>query len=478
MKAKIMFIAIVSVSLLLVPCALAKNAGQNPSDLVKFQKLLDLDGFDVTEGAVVPWNLAEQWCSYTPGVDNAWYSNNEPYLQYQVPTESGNSAIFKMDESEAVVVIGKTPPPVKYFSWTPFLATRLFPATGDIPERRNPILASVGDAVNNGTVRTIGDTPFDAPVVLIFTPDQGTDARVREALVHADYPEGIINTLVFPASMLNLGHGDAADELRILSRAAIWDDKAEEKAYMERPPLRIFRVTPRIKPEPNPFPVPKLRIHGTGQTEMDLMNKLWQLRNNIIAHNSEMVATDIEVTAPANEGYYYIQRGVDPWGDSRDAFVVFGGYMQQDTGNDNDDDEYPNDPITLADGEFLMIYGPNHVATGKATYMNINVYASKDAKLSIGALDDSAFPGTAASYLQRDPDADLMFAIKVSRNCGDEPNCLSLSADNCPRLTIDENTILGFVIRTYLEPETLVGPTISEMLYDRVIKFSPQPPQP
>lgn len=122
-----------------------------------------------------------------------------------------------------------------------------------------------------------------------------------------------------------------------------------------------------------------------------------------------------------------------------------------------------------------MIYGPNHVATGKATYMNINVYASETAKLSIGSVDDSGFPGTAASYLPyQDPAAELMFAYKVSRNCGNEPNCLPLAApENCDRLTIDKDTVLGFVIRTYLEPETLVGPAISEMLYNRVIKFSP-----
>jgi len=465
MKAKIIFFAIVSVSLLLVPCALAKHAGQDPDDLVKkFRYLLVQDGFDVREGAVIHWNLAEQWCNYTPGVANAEYSNNEPYLQYQVPTPTGseNSAIFKMDESEAVVVIGKTPPPAKYFSWTPFLASRAF------SDDRKPILASVGDTVNNGTVRTIGDTPFDAPVVLIFTPDQGTDARVRAALRRAGYPAAIINTLVYPASMLNLGTGDDADELRILSRAAIWAVPEDGIAYMEDP------VTPHSKPDPDPFPVPKLRVHGTGQTEMDLMNKLGQLRKGIIEHYSGMDATDIDVSAPSNEGYNYIQRGVDPWGDSRDAFIVFGGYMKQDTTNDNDNDEYPDEEITLADGEFLMIYGPNHVATGKATYMNINVYASETAKLSIGSVDDIHFQGTAASYLpQDDPAADLMFAIKVSRNCGDEPNCLPLSADDCPRLTIDETTVLGFVIRTYLEPETLIGPAISEMLYDRVIKFSP-----
>jgi hypothetical protein len=35
-----------------------------------------------------------------------------------------------------------------------------------------------------------------------------------------------------------------------------------------------------------------------------------------------------------------------------------------------------NDVITLGDNEFLMVYGVNHVATLKATYQNITVYAT------------------------------------------------------------------------------------------------------
>jgi hypothetical protein len=200
---------------------------------------------------------------------------------------------------------------------------------------------------------------------------------------------------------------------------------------------------------------------------MDLMDKLEQLRQGIIAANPGLNATNIPSQPTLYEGYDYIQRGVDPWGDGRDCFYVAAGYAPE-MGTSN--------RLTLADGEFLVIYGPNHVATGKATYMNINVYAGETAKLSIGALDDRDFTNSARQYLPGDPAADLMFAYKVSRNCGKgEPNCLPLSApDNCTRLTIDDSTLLGIGIRTYLEPATGVGPAMPEVLYDRVIKFSPR----
>jgi hypothetical protein len=201
---------------------------------------------------------------------------------------------------------------------------------------------------------------------------------------------------------------------------------------------------------------------------MDLMNKLGQLRQRIIDANLGLHATDIPSKPNWYEGFDYIQRGLDPWGDSRDAFFLTAGYLPEFGCLDE---------ITLADDEFLMVYGANHVATGKATYMSINVYASETAKLSIGALDDRDFPNTATPYLPAgDPAGNVMYAYKVSRNCESEPNCLQLSIEDCPRLTIDSSTILGLIFRMYLEPATKVGAAMPEILYDRIIKFSPRSP--
>jgi hypothetical protein len=170
------------------------------------------------------------------------------------------------------------------------------------------------------------------------------------------------------------------------------------------------------------------------------------------------------------EGFDLIQRGLEWCGDSRDAFYVGAGIPEYDTIN----------RIMLADGEFLMVYGPNHVATGKATYMNTNIYASETAKLTLGAFDDRKFTGkgTATPYLPAgDPDADVMYAYKISRNCGGEANCLQLTVpDGCTRLTLDDNTLLGVFTRIYLEPKTRIGPAMPEMLYDRVLKFSSPSP--
>lgn len=469
MKAKIVLFAMLSIMLLPAPYAFAQPSGQDPFALARFQDALRQDGFDVTPGAVVPWNPAAAWCANTPGVDSALYFNIEPYIQVQVPASAQEpkqlSGQFHLDSREAVVLIGLTPPPEKYFSITPYLWSRVYPDGS-----RKNVTATLGDSVNVATVDTVGPTPFNAPVALIFTPDRTTEARVRAALRRAGYPAAIINTVIFPASMLNLVRGETADLLMIAMRNAIWTDPAAGSDYVNNPPLSVFRVTPRYQATANPFPAPPLRIRGTGRTEMDLANKLSALRQGIVAANPGLHAVDITQIPMCYEGYDLIQRGLEWCGDSRDAFYVGAGIPEYD----------PINRITLADDEFLMVFGPNHVATGKATYMNINVYASETAKLTLGAIDDRTFTGkgTATPYLPAgDPDADLMYAYKISRNCGGEANCLQLTVpDGCTRLTLDDTTLLGVFTRMYLEPETRIGPAMPEILYDRVIKFSPRMP--
>ena len=456
--------------------ALAQAPGKGDAALATLKTALEQDGFEVHRGDTVALNFVGSWCAGTPipGYDSALYSNNQRYLQLRVPESVQHAdqltGVFQLDPAEAIVLIGLTPPPERYFGFTPFLRYRVMP-----DGKKQALWATVGDSVNNATVKTTGSTPFDSPVAFIFTPDRGTDARVRKALQRAGYPAAIINTVVFPASLLNLGHGDTSDEFAVVLRNALWEEGAEDdgEAYIDNPPLSLYRVTPTTATVANPFPVRPLRVRGTGQTEMDLRKSLDRLRNAIIdsvtAVNPGYSHEDVRTEPKNYEGYDYIQRGIDPLGDARDAFGLFAGYLPEwDL----------SDEITLDDDEFLMVYGVNHVATGKATYMNFNIYASRpeDGKVPIGGADDTTFAGSAAAHLPSDPAAGLMYAFKVSRNCGNEPNCLPLALDDCPRLTIDKDTVLGLLFRMYMEPATKVGAAMPEILYDRIIKFSPRAP--
>jgi len=464
-----------SAVLLLVPCAFSKQAGQDHR-LDRFQKALERDGFVVTPGVAAVYNPLGDFCDGK--TTSAVLANSGLYLRPAVPESAGVQNLttrFKIRHDEAIVLIGQTPPPAKYFGFYIFIGKRFYPDKGS-----TEIFGTVGDAVNNATIKTSGPTPFNSPFVMIFTPDRGTDAGIRGALRRAGYPEAIINTNVLPASMLNLGHGDTADDFQITLRTALFEDPIAGKVYIEGAPdnLHLFRVTPRTPAIANPFPMPPLRVRGTGESEMRLMNKLGELRAGIIAANSGLYATDFLPAIANYEDYDNLQR--EKWvdGGTRDGFFLSAGWgMPQ---------PYLNDIITLADDEFLMVYGANHVATRKTTYMSINFYAtgSKEDDGSIdpkwdalvGGVSDDALAGTATGYLPAgDPDAKAMYAYKVSRSCGkDEPNCLPLSAP-CGLVTLDSSTVLGLYFRMYLEPATKVGAAMQEILYDRVIKFSPRP---
>ena len=130
MKTTILLSVIMLASLLPVPCALAQRAGQDANALVRFQKALERDGFYVTPGVAAAWNLPADWCAYTPGIDNALYANNEPYVALQIPKSADDRTLtryFQLGPDEAIVLIGRTPPPARYFSYTPYLVTRVYP---------------------------------------------------------------------------------------------------------------------------------------------------------------------------------------------------------------------------------------------------------------------------------------------------------------------------------------------------------------
>lgn len=456
---------------LLVSGAFVLAEGRELGNLDKFEIALEQDGFIVTPGMATNFNLTKAWCENKPGIESGMYTNNEPYLILNVPESAGNTTpaqAFQIRPDEAIVLIGLTPPPEKYFAFYPFLDTKVYP-----DGRKLPSGITLGDAVNNLTIKTAGPSPFNSPAALIFTPDMEIDARIRTALRRAGYPEVMINTVVFPASMLNLGYGETADKLRIQMRNAIWENQANGEAYIKNPPLQLYRLTPSTPADPNPFPMPRQRVRGTGLSEMGLMHTLEELRAGILAANSGLYASELlPVPSLGSEydGYDYLQRGINVYGDARDAFVLNAGYVPEFTSSDE---------LTLADDEFLMVYGVNHVATGKSSYMSMNVYSGNVGKVVIGSISHDQFPGTASPYLtEGDPAGDLMYAYKVSRNCGSEPNCLTLTIEGCPRLSIDSSTMLGLIWRMYLEPATKVGAANQEVLWDRVIKFSPQAPQP
>jgi len=442
-------------------------------DTDAFGVVLEQDGFVVQEGTLGVIPIIDL---FNMGMLPSCYGNNPstPYVICFAPPPPGQSAIaedpedvdtldgktliqYRLRADEAIVMIGRTPPSCSYFSYRSYMYDQFSPDAGE----RKRIFASLGDTLNLLTIKTSGTpdgeegNPFDQDTIIIVTADKSIDQRIRAAAQEAGFSPSIINTDVIPFSLVNMGLEEDADKFLVLLRLAFFQDRQAGEAFMSHPPMRVFRLTPTETTTPNPYETPDLRVRGTGDTsEFDLLSALEDLRQAILAKHGPANATELVTSVWLYEGFDAIQRGVDVIGENRDTV-----YLR------SEEFTLVNDP-----NEFLIIYGVNHTATGKAIYSNFGVYGAAHVN-GIGAVSNQQYAGTAEAYIPDHPAAKYLYVWKVSRCCNGEPNCLMVPwGVKAYGVDLDESGFIAF--RAYVEPETKVGPIWSEVVYDRVIKFS------
>ena len=431
-----------------------------PQDIARFRAALEKKGFAVQNGQLARMDFVSLCCS---GQIPTCECNNAgaPYKMVHVPdapgqAETGSPLLFRLAANEAIIIVGRTPPPMSYFSAQSFLAWRW-------DERQRTwveLLAPLGDTVNNLTIRTSGPAsdPFDKDTIIILTADRGVDQRVQAAARQAGYPASILNTLVVPSSLTRLGNDENTDIFNFTQRMFRPKPGYEEafKKYLDAPQVAL-RVT-LAGAVPDPYPAPPLRVRGTGRTEMDLMPAVESLREAILAHHSSVPRPEEQTTQVwLTDGYDGLQRGIDQWGPSRDTV-----YLRT----------IPE--FRLGPDDFVIVYGANHEATGKATYSNAGVYAGRDTagkELLLGIVSEQSgnFRGSARDYLADAPDT--LYAWKYALDCRGEAHCTPITT-TCERLDLLGNPPdmwMGF--RAYLEPSTAVGPAFTEVIYDRAIVF-------
>lgn len=475
------------------------SAGGGNADA--FVANLESNGFVVREGAMAQFPMDERCCPGDSELPCSFFNQASKYMVPFVPKlpeeplfplyswypgdpERGLppnpewSGTWHLRPDEALVLVGTTPPPVRYFGLQAYLFFRFNPEMEDDPEACPPNCYpyqrqwnNFGDQINQLTIHSAGTPngapgdPFNKLTVLIVTADQDIDARVREAARKAGYPPPIINTEPMPQSLLNLGIGATADAFNLLFRAALGlteKDAAALLEYKAHPPFRVFRVTPDAEPPEvaaNPFPIPEFRRHGTGETEFYLLPAVEELRTAILdAYDDDGLAAQEFKSdqGPCHFGLYGIQQKVDDIGPSIDSLYLDTG--QQDLG-------------TLGPDDFFIVYGVNHQQTGKAMYMNITMYGTTK-QIAAYQIPDADLLGSAEDYLPGGyRDVDKLYAYKFARECGEEENCLEVPY-GCPGMAADETAYI--IWRNYLEAATKTGADRAEVILDRVIKFSPQ----
>jgi len=374
-------------------------------------------------------------------------------LLYSIP---GLMQGWQLNPDEAVVLVTKTPPECTYFSYVGFIFNKYY----EKEKQRKWVWTSFNDPLNNLTIKTSGTpdgakgNPFNQETIIIITADKGTDQRIRNVAVSAGYSESIINTYIVPGSMVKLGTGPEFDTIVFGQRMALFADEKAGQEYVNTVTIGI-KVTPKSAVKLDPFLAPVLRVRGTGKTEIDLQPALEELRKAILAKYSGLAAKELKTYVWLTESYDAVQTETYVAGESRDTV-----YLRCDTltlGND------PN--------EFVIVYGVNHAASGKATYSNCNFYGEAGWNGVVG-IYSTGYTGSAEPYLPGNPLAKYLYVCKFARSCGSEKTCVAVpTGPKAHGVALDEPAFIGF--RAYMEPATRVGPANTELLYDRVIKFNP-----
>ena len=476
---------------LLIGTSIAENV--DIGDVEAFKQALEQDGFTVQQGAVGFFDLIKL---YDLGVLPTALGNNPStkYLTYFVPPARGHkvpeeitkiaatlginldaASFWNLGTDEAVVFVGRTPPECRYFSFDLQLVERTY------GNEARWIWSNLGDTVNNLVINTEGTpngaagNPFNQTTVIVATADRSIDQRIQAAALSAGYPDNIFNTLVLPSSMLNMGVENNSDTFLIGLRPAFYKDKQAGDNYLNNTPAIVFRVTPNQTTKLDPYDYPKLRVRGTGTTEFDLLDDLEELRIAILDKYSDLNATELptSMTVPSDG----IQRGINALGPDNDACYLWTSNLTpfSPTPSFPDLSKYydfqPHPTVTLGNhtNEFIIIYGVNHVATGKATYSSATIYGAAGWN-GVGTIHDANFNGTAEEYLPDNLNAKYLYVYKIARNCNGDLNCFEVPTSP-GAYGIDLDQPLFVFWRSYLEESTKTGPSYSEIVYDRAIKF-------
>jgi len=313
---------------------------------------------------------------YTPENPNNYPAN----IDYIAPGFTS-----KLRPDEAIVLIGRTPPPALYYSFRSYLGF-----VPDKPEKDyseyiiagngytgfyHMIYASLGDQLNNynlwtdNTPQGAPGNPFYSSTIIISTADRNINEQIRDALGSAGYSPDIMNDDNIPVDLVNMGLEKGKDTFIYMMRIALWADQSLGSHYLNNIDqfIKVLRITPKVHfTYPNPWPVPTPKIRETYMTEYQVVstgrNDLEHLRNEIIKKygSTEYDHVDLDLTVGIPDNYNAILRDINVYGDNRDAVY----FKTEDFQLTSDDD-------------FVIVYGVNHERTGKAIYSNASFYGVK-----------------------------------------------------------------------------------------------------
>jgi len=375
--------------------------------------------------------------------DHDWFSG------FGDPPEPGLSRSFHLRSDEAILFIGRTPPPAKYFSFRSYLGSRRDIRT----DQEQLVLGSLGPSLSSQSLGRTYDTTdvFDKSLHILTTLDRS----VERDLVHGMEVSGLEADFLaldgVSPFLVRTGLQPEADTFFTLTRIAIPEDPEADQAYRDDPGAQVLRITPQVpRVLLEPHTSAGLPPRGSGTDEGAWEEALDRLHDAITAHWADQTATEIDVVPYWFETYACIDN-ITCAGEIRDRFTAVASPFQL-----NDDAPH------------AVVFGVNHERTGKATYSSFSLQ-TYEGQIGIESVDSTQMPGSAAFYLPDEPLVDDLYAWTLSRDCSArEESCLEVP-ETCPGIPLGAS--IKITVRAYLEPTTGAAPTPQELLGDRMLRF-------
>jgi hypothetical protein len=264
-----------------------------------------------------------------------------------------------------------------------------------------------------------------------------------------------------------MGLEKGQDTFSIFGRVSQPEDRGAFDTYLENLPetATVLRVSPKKEVPASTFEIQDLPPRGSGVHEAAKLNnstqRLDMIRENLIAQYSdeyeyEELSTDIGIT----DGLTAYMKDADAQGDVYDAAYLNTG-----------------DFTLQSDDDFVVVYGVNHVTTGKARYFNA-VLHERPLINGVCSVYDSLMPGSAAEYLDDAGDeADGYYVYKMARTQMDEHTAVipySTGNEQGKYYGVDNGSTVFVLFRIYLD-ETGRGADYYELINDRAIVFHKKP---
>lgn len=385
---------------------------------------------------------------------------------------------YKLAEDEAVVLIGELPPECKYYSFINYIFFTQVKEGKDYSNEKgffqignenigfyHPVFGSLSAPINQTNIKSANGEIFGSKFALVITGDQNTYAKIKDALITAGISENIINESPIPSASLNMGLEKGKDTFTTLMRISQPENAEDYQTYIDSlsDTMQVYRITPKDDSETSaPYTLADLRERGTGVHEISLLPEapqaLDEIRSNLIEqYSDEYTYEEFSPDIAVPEGMTAYLNDINAQGDNRDAAYTM-------TAN-----------FTLnSDEDFIIVYGINHVKTNKASYSNTVLY-SRPMLNGVVSVYDSSYEGSAEQYLDDSfENRDSYYVYKLARTEMDDYTAVIPYSEGNPQgeyYGVDNGDILLLAYRSYLEPETGVGPSYYEIVYDRAIVF-------